>query len=246
MVGVLAAALLTGCDAAAPGPAEAASPSAPPTPTPTPTAPDARPFPAPSAPAPTPAVVRAGAVELALPADAPTDRTGDGAVEITLDPATGDPATTLTLRSAGTFTLHPDGSATIADDGTAVGGLSAPAGTARFHLLAPDTLEVSADAETATTLGTSGVVSARWGDREGGDSLAVDATAWARHAGQAGVDVVWAELVAADAGVDTATMHDQLVCHALGAPDKDTWNLEPWRPDVGLVQVLAARCNPTG
>jgi hypothetical protein len=110
----------------------------------------------------------------------------------------------------------------------------------------PDTLEVSADAETATTLGTSGVVSAHWGDREGGDSLAVDATAWARHAGQAGVDVVWAELVAADAGVDTATMHDQLVCHALGAPDKDTWNLEPWRPDVGLVQVLAARCNPTG
>ncbi len=39
-------------------------------------------------------------------------------------------------------------------------------------------------------------------------------------------------------------MHDQLTCHALGAPDKETWNLEPWRPDVGLLAVLAAACNP--
>ncbi|MBC7292192.1 MAG: DUF2599 domain-containing protein, partial [Actinotalea sp.] len=40
-------------------------------------------------------------------------------------------------------------------------------------------------------------------------------------------------------------MRDQLECHALGAPDKESWNLEPWRPDVGLLATLAARCNPT-
>jgi hypothetical protein len=40
-------------------------------------------------------------------------------------------------------------------------------------------------------------------------------------------------------------MHDQLVCHGIGAPDKATWNLEPWRPDVGLLAVLAAGCNPS-
>jgi hypothetical protein len=40
-------------------------------------------------------------------------------------------------------------------------------------------------------------------------------------------------------------MRDQLACHALGAPDKATWNLEPWRPDVGLLLIMAAGCNPT-
>ena len=36
----------------------------------------------------------------------------------------------------------------------------------------------------------------------------------------------------------------QGLAHALGAPDKDSWNLEPWRPDVGLLATLTARCNP--
>ncbi|WP_414647956.1 DUF2599 domain-containing protein [Cellulomonas sp.] len=40
-------------------------------------------------------------------------------------------------------------------------------------------------------------------------------------------------------------MHDQFLCHALGAADKATWNLEPWRPDVGSMATLMARCNPT-
>ncbi|OLT50948.1 hypothetical protein BJF88_02275 [Cellulosimicrobium sp. CUA-896] len=96
-----------------------------------------------------------------------------------------------------------------------------------------------------TTLGTTALRSAGWGDREGGLSLAVDATAWARTAGVAGSDTLWAQVVAAEPDADVPGMHDQLVCHALGAPDKATWNLEPWRPDVGLVAVLAARCNPT-
>ncbi|QUC01716.1 DUF2599 domain-containing protein [Cellulosimicrobium cellulans] len=109
--------------------------------------------------------------------------------------------------------------------------------------------------ETATTdaaeawdvvvpLGTRAVRSTDWGEREGGRSLAVDPTAWARAAGQAGRELVWAQVVAAEPEADTPTMHDQLVCHAVGAPDKATWNLEPWRPDVGLLATMSARCNP--
>ncbi|MBE9924495.1 DUF2599 domain-containing protein [Cellulosimicrobium cellulans] len=109
--------------------------------------------------------------------------------------------------------------------------------------------------ETATTddagawdvvvpLGTRAVRSTDWGEREGGRSLAVDPTAWARGAGQAGQELVWAQVVAAEPEADTPTMHDQLLCHAVGAPDKATWNLEPWRPDVGLLATMSARCNP--
>jgi hypothetical protein len=101
----------------------------------------------------------------------------------------------------------------------------------------PDDVEI--------TLGTSAVASAEWGEREGGRSLAVEPTAWAREAGTAGANLMWAELVAADPVIDTATMHDQLVCHSVGAREQATWDLEPWRPDVGLPEVMAARCNPS-
>ncbi|MFD4990666.1 DUF2599 domain-containing protein [Cellulosimicrobium cellulans] len=99
--------------------------------------------------------------------------------------------------------------------------------------------------DVVVPLGTQAVRSTDWGEREGGRSLAVDPTAWARAAGQAGQELVWTQLVAAEPEVDTPTMHDQLVCHAVGAPDKATWNLEPWRPDVGLLATMAERCNPT-
>lgn len=162
---------------------------------------------------------------------------------------------TITLVSGGAFETRVDGSVSVRSDGTTVGGLSAPRG-ARLTAVDGSRLEVRATGGTnheddedggdvATTLGTSAVAGTDWGDREGGRSLAVVPTGWAREAGQAGTDLVWAELVAADPEVDTATMHDQLECHAIGAPDKDSWNLEPWRPDVGLVATMAARCNPT-
>lgn len=177
-----------------------------------------------------------------------------GTATVTLErPAVGDAdPPTITLVSRGAFETRVDGSVTVRSDGTAIGGLSAPRG-ARLTAVDGSRLEVRATGGTddedagdaATTLGTSAVASTDWGDREGGRSLAVVPTGWAREAGQAGTDLVWAELVAADPDVDTATMRDQLECHAIGAPDKDSWNLEPWRPDVGLVATMAARCNPT-
>ena len=54
-----------------------------------------------------------------------------------------------------------------------------------------------------------------------------------------------AAVVALAPEADTNGMHDQFLCHALGAADKATWNLEPWRPDVGSMATLVARCNPT-
>jgi hypothetical protein len=164
-------------------------------------------------------------------------------------------AATVGLTTVGELRLHPDGSVTARDvdedeqdlPSDAVGGLTSPIG-AEFTADEAGGLVVVPDdgAGGAVTflLGSRGVDSADWGEREGGRSLAVTPTAWARQAQTAGVDLVWSELVTADAEVGTATMHDQLVCHSIGAPDKATWNLEPWRPDVGLLQVLAERCNP--
>lgn len=39
-------------------------------------------------------------------------------------------------------------------------------------------------------------------------------------------------------------MEDQYKCHVNFAKNKVPWNLEPWRPDVGYVATVAARCNP--
>ncbi|MBD5785193.1 DUF2599 domain-containing protein [Cellulosimicrobium terreum] len=196
----------------------------------------------------------------------------DGAAELTVVVAT-DPAL-LVLTTPGTFAANADGTVTVRGaDGTPVGGLArptaAPAGPAdgtngpatraRLVVTGPTRVEVTVDPAdaapsdttgvppvlVATTLGTDALRTTSWGEREGGRSLAVDPTAWARTGGAAAQEVLWAALVAVEPEADSDTMHDQLVCHALGAPDKAAWNLEPWRPDVGLVATMAARCNPT-
>ena len=89
------------------------------------------------------------------------------------------------------------------------------------------------------------VDSAVWGEAEGGRSLAVTPSAWARAGSLAAQEGLWAQLVAQAPDADTPGMQAQLECHELGAPDKATWNLEPWRPDVDGLEMIAARCNPT-
>ncbi|QAY64798.1 DUF2599 domain-containing protein [Xylanimonas allomyrinae] len=150
------------------------------------------------------------------------------------------------------MTAYPDGGLAVRDaDGTLVGGLSAPTGGGRFTVVSPGRAELrwtttpAAPQAVAFSLGTRGIVSATWGEREGGRSLAVVPTGWARDAGDAGRELVWAEVTAAQPEADTSGMRDQLTCHAIGARDKASWNLEPWRPDVGLLAVMAARCNPS-
>ncbi|GHG54405.1 hypothetical protein GCM10011331_20170 [Flavimobilis marinus] len=84
-----------------------------------------------------------------------------------------------------------------------------------------------------------------WADRlEGGRSLQVFPTPWGRTASQAAGAAAWDGLVLLAPEADTDVMNKQLRCHLLGAPEKESWNLEPWRPDVGYTQYLLARCNP--
>lgn len=93
-------------------------------------------------------------------------------------------------------------------------------------------------------LGTTVVAGTEWGNREGGESLAVTPSAWGRVSGQTGVAFGWADVVRREPAADTPVMEKQFRCHQLGAPDKATWNLEPWRPDVSYLDYLLARCNP--
>ncbi len=60
----------------------------------------------------------------------------------------------------------------------------------------------------------------------------------------------WQEVLTHSPDADTPGMRDQLVCHWVWArmvqPDKESWNLEPWRPAVGYQATVQAACNPGG
>jgi hypothetical protein len=45
-------------------------------------------------------------------------------------------------------------------------------------------------------------------------------------------------------GLNQGSMLLQLQCHALAAQLKVPWNLDGWRPEVGLPAMLRAACNP--
>jgi len=88
------------------------------------------------------------------------------------------------------------------------------------------------------------ILSAEWGNHDGGHSVAVTPSDCVRSSGLAMRDQVWDALVALDQEASGPGMRDQLVCHMIGAQDKPTWNLEPWRPAVGLQQTILNLCNP--
>ncbi|RPF23209.1 DUF2599 domain-containing protein [Myceligenerans xiligouense] len=150
-------------------------------------------------------------------------------------------APTYTTATAGAKVVeHADESVTVLHDGTPVAALTRAA---------PRTTGESADTPsgtTALTLGDDALGSATWALREGegGRSLAVVPEPWVRGGGEATLDLLGAQLAAAEPETGSDTMRDQLACHHLGAPDKASWNLEPWRPDVGMFGTIAARCNP--
>lgn len=93
---------------------------------------------------------------------------------------------------------------------------------------------------------------AKWGDLS---SLRVYPTvAGRRAAGRPGTvaeaDQAWAEVLAASPDAALPGMREQFDCHwqfaELVEPGKKSWNLEPWRPEVPVEQMLAAGCNPGG
>jgi hypothetical protein len=113
-------------------------------------------------------------------------------------------------------------------------------------VLTDGTVEDPPGGTVSATFAGSAVRDATWRDlaEEGGRSLAVVPADWARGGGLAAEELVWAQLTAQQPEADVPTVRDQLSCHLIGAPDKASWNLEPWRPDVGLLRMIGALCNP--
>ncbi|MFC6010535.1 DUF2599 domain-containing protein [Nocardia lasii] len=90
-----------------------------------------------------------------------------------------------------------------------------------------------------------------WTENLDGPRLLVYPTEAGRKTAATGTDeLAWQEILALDPTADAPGMRDQFVCHwvwaRMVAPDKPSWNLEPWRPDVGYQAVVAANCNPGG
>lgn len=232
LVAALLGLVLAGCS---PDPAETPqppSPSAPPTPVADPT---------------DPAVVRAtgtpltsGAVTLTVVAPGATPvLEADGSVRLT-----GSVDGALVAAPEGTtLTVLTDGTGVVRDaTGSFVAGLTTDPWGASLVQVGPEVVRLDDAAELWFT--SVAVESAVWGEAEGGRSLAVTPSAWARARGLAAQEGLWAQVVALAPDADTPGMQAQLECHELGAPDKATWNLEPWRPDVDAIEMIRERCNP--
>ncbi|MFC4128187.1 DUF2599 domain-containing protein [Nocardia rhizosphaerae] len=91
----------------------------------------------------------------------------------------------------------------------------------------------------------------RWTTTVDGPRLLVIPTVAGRRTAATGTDeLAWQEILALDPGADAPGMRDQFVCHwvwaRMVAPDKPSWNLEPWRPAVGYQATVSANCNPGG
>ncbi len=93
---------------------------------------------------------------------------------------------------------------------------------------------------------------AKWGDLS---SLRVFPTESGRlAAGELGTnaqaDEAWTEVLTLSPDADIPGMRAQFICHwqfaEFAEPGKDSWNLEPWRPEVDANAMVAAGCNPGG
>lgn len=195
------------------------------------------PAPDPSAPPPRHRTVTAGGVDLELSAvDLTVDGPGpDGTLRVTASAE----ITYATSTPGAEVVEQGDRSVTVLRDDVAVAALTPETDRERRAALP--------SGGTAVVLGEDALTSATWAERagEGGLSLAVVPAPWVRGGGEATLDLLGAQLAAVEPEAATDTMRDQLACHHLGARDKASWNLEPWRPDVGLLGTIAARCNPT-
>lgn len=216
------------------------------------------------APAPPGAgTVRATGIPLA--GTAPSDHPAgsllpvDGAGVTVEDGADGAQRTTVTAPGGtlawvapprdGRAEVQQDGSATLLDAaGTAVAALGVPTGADGTRVAwrpVGDVLALDgAHGSASFDVGTAAVESATWGDADGGRSLLVVPAAWVRGSSLAAQQALASQLAVAEPEAASASMQAQLWCHVLGAPDKASWNLEPWRPDVSTATMLLTRCNP--
>ncbi|MGI5218640.1 DUF2599 domain-containing protein [Nocardia sp. CA-290969] len=99
--------------------------------------------------------------------------------------------------------------------------------------------------------GTPLVDRVEWTATVDGPRLMVYPTRAGRDTTFPGADLrAWQEVRGFDPAADTPGMWDQFRCHwqwaRLIAPEKPSWNLEPWRPPVGYDATVDAACNPGG
>ena len=203
-------------------------------------------------------VVQPGGVGVTVLGTVTVEDGGEGSAVVTLavEPSATDPVVgALAAPEGGSLEPLADGSVLVRDAaGVRVAALGTPRTTslsAEWEAAAADLLLLNAQPGSEAGAGTvrlwlagATVLSVDWGEREGGRSLAVVPSAWMRAGGQAAGEKGWSDLIALVPEADVPGMQNQMTCHAIGAADKDSWNLEPWRPDVGLLETLAARCNP--
>ncbi|WP_263731459.1 DUF2599 domain-containing protein [Cellulomonas sp. SG140] len=169
------------------------------------------------------------------------------------------PLAWLTGPAGSTAAVLEDGSAVVsASDGSFLLGLSAPTPSARFTVVGTPAAVLRIDRVTGSGLGVTApdgpvttwlsgtaVLAASWGEAEGGRSLEITPSEWARSGTLAAQQALWSQLVAQHPDANSPTMHEQLLCHVLGAAGKSTWHIEPWRPQVDALTMLRTRCNPT-
>ncbi|WP_177199574.1 DUF2599 domain-containing protein [Cellulomonas sp. KH9] len=174
---------------------------------------------------------------------------GDGSVVATVQAPPGALAW-VAPPPGGRGEVQTDGSLTLHDGaGTVVAALAAPVtadGTRASWRPVGDVVALDGPAGPVSfVVGTVPLEGATWGEAEGGRSLAVVPAPWVRDGGLAAQQALASRLSATEPEAASPSMQAQLWCHVLGARDKASWNLEPWRPEVPTTTLLATRCNPT-
>ena len=99
----------------------------------------------------------------------------------------------------------------------------------------------------------------QWQASYGGYTLKVYPTWWGRYGVYPTLGVgtyvwlrsaFWNEVKAKTAGTreETSSMRDQFYCHVdvvrIRYPNKESWNLDTWRPKVSYAKMVARQCNP--
>lgn len=80
-----------------------------------------------------------------------------------------------------------------------------------------------------------------------GRSWAATFTDWTGLFGNLG-EAAWREVVRMAPTANNRSMKNQFLCHwdvvKFRAPNKESWNLDSGRPDVGYTATVRAQCNP--
>ena len=127
-----------------------------------------------------------------------------------------------------------------------------PAAPRQTQLHAPDPAEPDpAEPTTDPYAGSPLIDHTEWTDDPDGRRLHVYPTPAGRDDRfPPARDRAWAEILADTPDADSPGMYDQFACHwvwaRLVAPNKASWNLEPWRPAPGYEATVQAMCNPGG